>query len=247
MTKNIDINRRKMEQIARRKKKAVLRRIATIGLVAAIAIPTVKAINSTNNVNKDFEYNQNSAISYEEQYKEETGIDITDSDMAIKLAQFDIAYDNFENVKNSNSEVDIVNARIALVTASNDLVDVAQKVLDDKAKDALGLCEEDTAYVYRTTDGDARDIIAYETKIDGAKGVYDKGIPNNMSMVLNGINEMNNYQGTGESVAWGKEINGYSNIAIKLYNNTLDTYSKDYVMDNDKLVIDDNNEVSKTR
>lgn len=261
----MNINKRKIEEINKKGKKASLKRIAVMGLFAAglgTAILATKLNNDLENpapIEKVFEFDQNDLInpsensnvnnniddnlldSYVAQYKEETGYEITDKATIEALSEYDISYDNYQTEYNNNKDSKAtVKSRINLVESTKKLTNIADGVMIDKIKQALNITDKDIKVSINRVGGSGNEEIVDVINVTkNGQTLYQfesDQVPKEMSDLLTNINGINIYQGNGENDAWDNEMNKYNNKGIDLYNNILGMIDNEYEVNDSKLV-----------
>lgn len=206
------------------RKKYTLRKIAATLSVSSILFTLPSCGKDTT-----FNYDQNSQVSYEKQLENALGTEIElRDDVEQAFANYDIAYDNYTDLmKSKNSNViDQVEARVELVSATREMADKAKTLLNDQARSALQVSDDVSLDIRREEEiGDYVRVME-----DGEITIYT-GVPDEINPIMNDLEELSIYKGTGENSAWDKEIKDYNKTAQRLYNNAINSITEDYDFD----------------
>lgn len=229
------VNKERMQKRNSFSLKKIAVNLLVTGLIIVVATKVVPAI-----------YNEIKTHQTRDEKNKEALANLDSDEMFIEdvLATYSIALDDYKNIikEDNHSKQDEIDKRVAVVSAGNQLIEIAKKLVENKVLEAFDLSNSNgyvrSSVITYGSSGDPpeRVLSVYEDNED----IYTtKNLPNDVSAVLSCADEVSLFRGTGESERWDKGINKYIRQANDLYNTILDLTTKELNYEDGKITSND--------
>ena len=174
-----------------------------------------------------FEYDQSKDTPLSEQYEEHINKELSFNvkGQLNQLRPYEISVDEYNDLLSVDaSREDKVSARVEIVNDTKSLINASYAIIEIKIIEKLNLSNK-ASFEYVNI-GNSVDGPSYIIKISDSDKNYEiSNIPTKISRMINLIDSIKSYQGTGESKAWDKDMNGYIEKTEELYYSTLEVAS----------------------
>jgi len=158
-----------------------------------------------------------------------------------QLETYSIALAEYNEVisKTNHSELDKIEKRVELISEIRNLQNTAEKLMDTKIAEGLGIEEENHAIkverIFNGRDAGVTDTIKVTTNDKNEEVFFSDSIPNEFSTTLNAIDRISGFNGNGENEKWDNAIDEFIDYGNELQDAIIKLTTKNYTLEDNNL------------